>query len=457
MQFCLQLKINIGVENIMPQLELNPQKIYCMPKMICIEKIDDQYLVISPDTANWILAENEDQLEIYKELSSGKSVINVIQSYPQEKINDIIHILTELEAKNFESEHIKFPQEQGMYVYLTNRCNQRCAHCYMYAGEEQEQELSTFEIQKLLMDFSTHGGKVVTFTGGEPTLCKDFHEIVRTAKENGLIVGVLSNGIMWSQEFVNNNSPYIDEVQISVDGYDQQSYRMVRGTDTFDHALKTVERLLNAGIRVTIAITPLMETLIGNEDNYISFAKGLIQKHKDKEFFVKFNTELLDGRTIKPTDAENLQYKKSIKNIKAACMSNSEEEGFALDHRNNTVFNNCGYGGITVASNGDVYFCNLVSQCAKQANVRQNTFEEINVLSKRARVLSDINNLIPCNKCSLKYLCGGGCRVKYFKTLVAQNIGMNDNSNMIRTVPCTKEYKESVLRLMVKANQYFYL
>ena len=51
------------------------QKTYHMPKTTYVEKIDDQYLVISPDTANWILAENKDQLKIYKEFSSGKSVI----------------------------------------------------------------------------------------------------------------------------------------------------------------------------------------------------------------------------------------------------------------------------------------------------------------------------------------------------------------------------------------------
>ena len=133
----------------MPQLELDPQKVYHLPKSICIEKIDNQYLIISPDTANWILAENENQLEVYKELSSGKCVIDVIQNQPQEKINDVIHILTELEAKKFENEYINYPQEHGMYVYLTNRCNQRCAHCYMYAGEEKEQELSTLEIKNL--------------------------------------------------------------------------------------------------------------------------------------------------------------------------------------------------------------------------------------------------------------------------------------------------------------------
>ena len=441
----------------MQRLELNPQKIYCMPKKVCIEKIDNQYLVISPDTANWILAKNENQLEIYKELSSGKSVVQVLQNYPQEKIADVIHILTELEAKKFESKHVNYPQEHGMYIYLTNRCNQRCAHCYMYAGEEQEKELSTLEIQKLLTDFSFYGGKVVTFTGGEATLRKDFYDIVRIAKEKGLIVGVLSNGIMWPEEFITTVRSYIDEVQISIDGYDKQSYKIVRGTDTFDTALKTVESLLNADIRVTVAVTPLMETLIGNEDRYISFANNLIEKYKGKEFFVKFNIELLNGRTVNPTDEENLQYKNSIKKIKSACMSNSEEKGFALDHRNNTVFNNCGYGGITIASNGDVFFCNLISQCAKQANIRQNTFEEINMLSKKARNLSDVNNLLPCNKCALKYLCGGGCRVRYFKDLVSQNVSVSDNKNFVRNVSCTKEHKENMLRLMIKANQFFYL
>ena len=131
----------------MHKLELNPQKIYSLPKTTHIEKIDHYYLVISPDTANWILVQNENQLEIYKNLASGKSVIDVIQNYPQEQINDVIHILTELEAKNFENKHVNYPQEQGMYIYLTNRCNQRCAHCYMYAGEEKEQELSTLEIK----------------------------------------------------------------------------------------------------------------------------------------------------------------------------------------------------------------------------------------------------------------------------------------------------------------------
>lgn len=441
----------------MPQLELNPEKIYRMPEGICIKEIDDKYLIISPNTANWVLAENSTQLEVYKQLSLGEKIIDVIQKFSPDYTNDVIRVLTEIEAKRFENKQINYPQEHGMYMYLTNRCNQRCAHCYMYAGDGNEAELSTSEVEQVLSDFSNFGGKVVTFTGGEATLRSDFEKIVHSAKKCGLIVGILSNGILWTQDFIDNNKEYIDEVQISIDGYDSDSYERVRGMDTFETALSTVGRLVNAGIRVTVAITPLMDTLVGNEQKYISFANDLLEQYASKAFFIKFNTELMDGRTIKPTKEENERYKKSIKEIKTACLSDSDEEGFALDHRNNTVFNNCGYGGITVASNGDVFFCNLVSECARQANVRKNSFEEINELAKKARNLSDISNLTPCKDCSLKYLCGGGCRVKHFKTLVSMQISSNEETVASRTTACTKEYKENILRLMIRANKYFYI
>lgn len=187
-------------------------------------------------------------------------------------------------------------------------------------------------------------------------------------------------------------------MQISIDGFDEESYKYVRKTDTFSIALDTVDWLVNLGIRVTVAITPLLETLISNEDNYIKFANQLIKRYDKKPFFVKFNTELMDGRTINPTESENDQYRTSIRKIKIACSPYSEARGFAMDHIHNTIFNNCGYGGLTIASNGDVYFCNLIEKCAKQGNIRTRKISDILTLSQKARELSDINNLIPCQE-----------------------------------------------------------
>ncbi|MBS5301287.1 MAG: radical SAM protein [Clostridiaceae bacterium] len=441
----------------MAKLELDPQKIYKMPDPVFIKKIDSYYLVIASETANWLLLQNEKQLEIFQLLSGGKSVKEVMNGLDGADGKELYHVLVELEAKKFENLRVNYPQEHGMYMYLTNRCNQRCRHCYMYAGEQKEKELTTEEVLEILKEFSAAGGKVVTFTGGEATTRPDFKIIVTEAKKNGLVVGVLSNGINWPQEWFEWVGDVIDEVQISVDGFDAESYRTVRGTDTFATALDTVERLVKLGLRVTVAVTPLLETLISNEEKYIRFAKQLLEKYDGNSFFVKFNTELMDGRTINPTNDENVRYRKSIKMIKDVCAPYSESKGFALDHINNTIFNNCGYGGLTIASNGDIYCCNLVDKCAKQGNVRNMSFDDIMNISKKARELSDINHLLPCKNCALKYLCGGGCRVKHFKSLV--NAVMNENANeqmFIRENACTEDYKDSIYRMMIKSNALLY-
>lgn len=134
----------------MPELELNPQKIYRMPNPVFVESIDNQYLVISRETANWLLLQNQHQLEIYHFLSDGKRVIDLFSAFTGDSQADIYKVLIELEAKRFENREVRYPQEHGMYIYLTNQCNQHCRHCYMFAGELNKTEMSTQEIECIL-------------------------------------------------------------------------------------------------------------------------------------------------------------------------------------------------------------------------------------------------------------------------------------------------------------------
>ena len=283
----------------MPTLELNPNKKYMMPRPVITVAIDNKFLAIARETGNWVLLENSHQREIFDALSDGHRVAELFDLFSSDDRSNIIRVLTELEAKRFESTDIRYPQQQGMYVYLTNRCNQRCQHCYMYAGTELDQELSTDEIQSLLKDFSKYGGQVVTFTGGEATLRPDFIAIVQFAKEIGLQVCVLSNGLLWTDDLLNRVKTAVDEVQISIDGFDRESYQQVRGTDSFDKALSTVDKLVRAGIRTTVAVSPLLDTLLEHEQQYIVFAKEMTSRYIGKAFFVKFNTELMEGRIIR--------------------------------------------------------------------------------------------------------------------------------------------------------------
>lgn len=444
----------------MPRIELNPNRIYIMPPKIVIQNFEDKILIISPDTVNWILLHNLNQQKIYETLSSGATIADVMQKFSKTR-SDVLSVLKELEAKRFENTNVNYPRSNGMYVYLTNKCNERCRHCYMYAGEKLGDELSTIEIENLLESFSKCGGDVVTFTGGEATTRKDFFEILSSAKKEKLLVCLLTNGILLNSEFVNKLKYYVDEIQISLDGYDRKSYFYVRQIDAFENVMTAIDNSVLANIRTTVAITPLCETLFGHREDYVKLARELRSKYEGKNFFVKFNKELLDGRNIQPTDVDNDLYRSEIQYIIKKTAPFSEEEGFAIDHRNNTGFNNCGYGGLTIAANGDVYGCNLTSCCSAQGNIRRDRFIDIWNRMKKIRAFSDISNLYPCCECDLRLICGGGCRVRNFSKLVRlhwQDLEdeFDNISNRKREVLCTRQDKEKIYNLMIKANKLFY-
>ncbi len=438
------------------QKELDPTKIYQMPNTISIKKIKENYLVISIDTANWLLLTNDKQLSMFNFLSDSYSVQELFNAFPDD-LQDILSVLTELEAKKFESLHVNYPQNNGLYIYLTNKCNQQCNHCYMKAGNVFSNELTMDEIKQILKNFSDSGGKVVTFTGGEPTLRTDFIEIVKFAKHCNLKTCILSNGLLWDDQFITSIKSFVDEVQISLDGYDAKSYMDVRNMDGFDIVLKTIDLIVKYNIKIAVAISPSFSSLINNQEKYYNFSKLLTEKYENKDFIVKFSTELFEGRNISTTDEENKLYKKISNTIKQSSRLLSDEEEFALEHEQNTIFNNCGYGGLTVSSTGDIYFCNLIHKCIPQANIRTHTFNEILHLSSNAKKNSDINVLTPCNKCELKYLCGGGCRIKYFPDIITKPIKNSlVNQKISRKISCDQSQKDKIYSLMINSNELFY-
>ena len=169
----------------MPDKEiiLEPNKTYSFPKVIDYESIDNKYLVISRLTANWLLFDKKVQLDIFLYLLKQHTIAQCFEKFGKNNQKDILKVLTEITAKHFEDKSVNYPQRCGMYIYLTNNCNQRCNHCYMFAGNKFENELSTSEIKSLLDDFSKYGGLAVTFTGGEASTRQDFVEIIIYAKK----------------------------------------------------------------------------------------------------------------------------------------------------------------------------------------------------------------------------------------------------------------------------------
>ena len=141
------------------------------------------------------------------------------------------------ETKSFLNDSVK-----QLHFYLTNSCNMTCPHCYMFSGKKSERELSSECIKKVLTSYSEYGSSV-TFSGGEITMRKDFYDIVAFASnECKLNVRLMTNGVLWDESMIDKFSPIINSVQISIDGYSEESNALVRGKGNFKKAINSLIR-----------------------------------------------------------------------------------------------------------------------------------------------------------------------------------------------------------------------
>ena len=431
------------------ELILDVAKKYEFPIHLCRKYIANNILIISSENANWLLLHNKNQEEIFDQLVNN-TIEFVLHNLSDLDSEDFFHVLTEIEAKQFTSVKNKPIGFNNLNLYLTNRCNLRCKHCYMFAGKAVEDELTTKEIIKLLNDFNDYGGKNIVLTGGEITERKDLKEIIQFINKLGLVCTLLSNGTNWSDELISFVSDKISEVQISIDGYDEDSNARVRGMGQFQLALDTVNRFYNKGVRVTVAITPIYPI---DRDKYIEFGNWLQNKFNNHIFNVKFTYEMLNGRDSKITDIDNEIYHKTISEIVNAISPENQIEKFSINHNNNKLFSNCGYGSLTVAANGDVFCCNRIHDLKSYGNIRSMNFRDVIASNQSIHELSDVDNLIPCKDCEIRYICGGGCRIDYVPELMKTDPFIKTS---FQRIGCTEAYKEEFYNKMIEANHLFY-
>ena len=70
----------------------------------------------------------------------------------------------------------------SVQVDLTYRCNERCVHCYL--DHDDHGEMTTAEIKHLLKEMAEAGVFILTLSGGEIFLRKDFFELLEYARRD---------------------------------------------------------------------------------------------------------------------------------------------------------------------------------------------------------------------------------------------------------------------------------
>ena len=443
----------------MSKYDINIEKTYNFPQTIKKVPFNGQTLVISPLTANWIVLQTENQLDIFNDFCVGKSIKDVLDCSLYNDM-EVIEVVTQIEARKFCNINVNKSTENGrnLHLYLTNKCNLRCPYCYMFSGKENDNELSTEEVINLIRNYKNIAyGKRITLSGGEPSIRMDFDQIVKEASNIGLEVKILINGSLMTSERIANIAKYLNSVQISIDGFSEESNATIRGVGHFQKALNAVERFVSYGIETSVAITPPWELLKSSKGEYVKFAKELIVKYEGKPFEVKFAEGLSTGRTIQPSEELNKDYANLIKSIQKDVYGELFELSVFVEKMStNTIFDNCMFGVFSISSTGDVYLCPEIGSLMPIANIRTNSFKEICDKADIAEKATCISMLSPCNKCELMYICGGGCRIKEFPKLVKRTSFSNLNYAGISSRVCYPAIKERFYKMMIESNEYLY-
>jgi len=128
------------------------------------------------------------------------------------------------------------------------KCNIRCVFCY-YNEELNSQDYTTAQIKRMLDLASEYHIKDIDFSGGEPTIRKDFPELVGYASHLGFrTICVITNGtrigeMAYLRRLVDAG---LNEVLLSVHGHDHETHDALVGSKGAFKKIRSTLRNINA-------------------------------------------------------------------------------------------------------------------------------------------------------------------------------------------------------------------
>jgi radical SAM protein with 4Fe4S-binding SPASM domain len=137
---------------------------------------------------------------------------------------------------------------------LTYRCNERCVHCYL--DHDDHGEMTTAEIKHLLKELADAGVFILTLSGGEIFLRKDFFELLEYARRTLMFCVKLKTNAMLirEREAARIRDLGVESVQISIYSLRPEVHDAITVVPgSLKRSLDAVRFLKSQGLRVIIA------------------------------------------------------------------------------------------------------------------------------------------------------------------------------------------------------------
>jgi len=281
---------------------------------------------------------------------------------------------------------------------ITYRCNERCVHCYL--DHEDHGEMTTAEIKHLLDEMAEAGVFLLTLSGGEIFLRKDFFQILEYARRLMFCVKLKTNAVLIRERDARRIKDLgVESIQVSIYSHRPEVHdaiTLIPGS--LKRSLDAIRFLKSQGIKVIIANVLMTE----NMQDYSS-VRALAAELGVECTLDPTVTPMMDGNrsTLSLGVDQNalrqvFRDSSLVGDVEEFCAIPAQADADALD----SLPCSAGHTACYVSPYGDVYPC--VQFPLPTGNVRQQRFIDIWRHSDQMNEVRSIRlkDLPTCTQCT---------------------------------------------------------
>ena len=187
----------------------------------------------------------------------------------------------------------KFPY---IRLSITDVCNYRCTYClpqgYKKTPGDMRGFMSAEEISRLTKALSELGVCKIRLTGGEPTVRKDFFDILKDMKQNSNIpkITMTTNGYRLNKIAKQLNELGLDGINISIDSLNRETFKKLTGHDRLTEILEGIKILQDLNFKNIKVNAVLLKDINDTHEDFEKFGSFIKNNEIDFRFIELMQT-----------------------------------------------------------------------------------------------------------------------------------------------------------------------
>lgn len=272
-----------------------------------------------------------------------------------------------------------------IYFHLTYRCNLACEYCYNKNKLNSTAELKLEQWKQIVDDLKKRSHPRIYFTGGEPTLYKDFTAVVDYVYEAGLQMELLTNGTMLHQ-ISDKTLKKLSSITVSLDNIgDDKTYR--KNSEKYN-VIDNILMVHSKGVKINVRSVVSNDTI--EETNEV------------KKYFSRYDINYISSIYIPNAPDE-------ICKVPLQIAPESVDEYYSMQD-----VGRCGacFQVLAIDPSGNIYPCqSLMKNEFILGNVEDRNWLDIVKKHNLTNyfLYRTVEQIDICRDCKVRTICGGGC------------------------------------------------